>query len=263
MASINGSKKLGVIGIGSVGRAVLKGLDYFYNCVGYDIVGDYRWEDVLDTDAVFICVPTPEDVNGRLDCTEVDDVLARLSQDNYGGLIVIKSTVRVGYMEEAETEFSSLRLVYMPEFLRERSSFVWFVNPDRLVVSGHESDMDEALSYFDWVEDAEILRLDHRSAEIGKLAHNAFIATKVSFTNEIERICTELGADPTAVMNIIIADRRVKSKDHLRPFLGHYGGKCVPKDIRELLHASSQATLLSAVETVNRSARQKSSVEEE
>jgi UDPglucose 6-dehydrogenase len=154
-------------------------------------------------------------------------------------------------MQRALREFNPLRLVYMPEFLRERSSFVWFVNPDRIVVSGDATNVEEALSYFYWVENAEVLRMDHRSAEIGKLAHNAFIATKVSFTNEIESICDDLGGNPTNVMSVIWADRRVKSQEHLRPHIGPYGGKCVLKDTRELLHSSSKSVLLKTVESVN------------
>ncbi len=251
------SKKVGVIGLGSVGKAVLKALEYFYTCIGFDIIGDYSWDTVVDTDIVFICVPTPEGLDGHLDCSEIDVVHERLVQSKYNGLVVIKSTVRVGYMEKAVKRFSQLRLVYMPEFLRERSSYVWFVNPDRIVVSGDVADVEQALSYFHWVEDAEILAMDYRSAEVGKLAHNAFIATKVSFTNEIESICNELGADPTDVLSVIWADRRVKSREHLKPFLGPYGGKCVPKDTRELLLSSSKSTLLKAVERVNEDIRQK------
>ena len=98
--------------------------------------------------------------------------------------------------------------------------------------------------------------MDHRSAEVAKLAHNGFIATKVSFTNEIENICEELNADPVSVMSVIWSDRRVKSKEHLRPHMGPYGGKCVPKDTRELMNASSRTVLLKAVEAVNQAKKE-------
>ncbi len=252
------SRMIGVIGLGSVGHAIRTALGYFFECVGFDIVGNYSWQDILETDAVFVCVPTPEDSSNRLDCSHIDSVLTRLMEADYRGLVIIKSTVRVGYMEEATEKFGQLRIVYMPEFLRERSSFVWFVSPDRLVVSGASDDVEEALSYFHWVEDAEILKLDHRSAEIGKLAHNAFIATKVSFTNEIEYICEELGGNAKGVMSVIWADRRVKSREHLKPSLGPYGGKCVPKDTRELISAALCTDLLEAAERVNRRVQQES-----
>ena len=248
---------IGVIGLGSVGWAVIHGMSQFYRCAGYDIYGDYEWKDILQSDAVFLCVSTPEGTEGHLDCSNIDTVLKRLYDSHYSGLVIIKSTIRICYMEDAQAKFPELRMVYMPEFLREKSSFTWFVNPDRLVVSGNEKDVDDALSYFTWVKGAKILKMDHRSAEIGKLAHNAFIATKVSFTNEIETICNEKNGIPESVMSVIWADRRVCSNAHLRPGLGSYDGKCVPKDTNELIATASNSTLLTAVEEIKNSFPQK------
>lgn len=244
-------KSVGIIGLGSVGKAVKHGMCFYYDCVGYDIVGNHKWEDIFNTSIVFICVSTPEGEGGRLDCSNVDSALLHLSNCEYSGIVVIKSTIRIGFMEYAKSVYPALRLVYMPEFLREKSSFTWFVNPDRLVISGDKADVEETLTYFHWVESAEILKLDHISAEVGKLAHNAYIATKVSFTNEIERICKEHGAEPEHVMSVIWADRRIKTREHLQPNLGPYDGKCVPKDTRELINSTTKAILLKAVEEVN------------
>ena len=251
MEDIN-RKKIGVIGLGAVGKATKHAMSYWFDCIAYDIIGEHNWNDMLDAEMVMICVSTPENGNGRLDCTNVDDVLIRLSNDGYKGLVIVKSTIGIGYMNKVESMFLELRLVYMPEFLREKSNFLWFVNPDRLVVSGKPEYCEDALTYFNWVEeDVPRLIMDHLSAEIGKLSHNAYIATKVSFTNEIENICEECGGDPMNVMSVIWADRRVKSREHLTPFRGHYGGKCVPKDTRELLNATKKSVLLRAVEEVN------------
>lgn len=247
--------RLGVIGLGSVGRALKQTLDWFFVTVGYDIVGQYSWQDVLSTDAVFVCVQTPEGMGGRLDCSHVDEVLERLSRDSYTKPVVIRSTLGIGYMDDATASYPSLRLLYVPEFLRERSSLQWSVCPDRIVVAGADEDVDEVLRYFSFAEDAQIIRTDYRSAEVGKLAHNAFIATKVSFTNEIEWICSEVGADANLVMDVVTADRRVKSKEHLRPYLGPYGGKCVPKDTAELINACPECVLLRAAEAVNHRTR--------
>ena len=129
--------------------------------------------------------------------------------------------------------------------------------PDRLVISGDPDDIKEVLGYFHWIdENVPILKMTHREAEIGKLAHNAFIAVKVSFTNEIETICSENDADPENVMRVIWADRRVKSREHLQPNLGPYGGKCVPKDTRELINSSESTILIKAAEQVNEKTRQ-------
>lgn len=252
MAIENQFRRIGVIGLGSVGKAVKHALTFYHPCVGYDILGEYSWEDVLNTSVVFVCVPTPEGEGGRLDCSIVESVLSRLSISRYAGVVVIKSTIGIGFMDEAAARYPELRLVYMPEFLRERSNFTWFVNPDRLVFSGSEEDIEEVLQYFAWVEEGvPLLRMTHREAELGKLAHNAFIAVKVSFTNEIEEISHEMNADPAHVMSVIWADRRVVSREHLRPGFGPYAGKCVPKDTRELINVSGSAALLRTAEDLN------------
>jgi UDPglucose 6-dehydrogenase len=243
---------VGVIGLGSVGRSVKYAFSSYYPTCGYDILGSYSWEVILESSMLFICVPTPEGPDGRLDCSIVANVLEKLSRDGYNGIIVIKSTVGVGFMDTSLQQYPELRIVYMPEFLREKDCLSWFIAPDRLVISGNRDDIEETLEYFDWVdEDIPRLRMSNREAEIAKLAHNAFIAVKVSFTNEIETICRDNHADPEKVMSVIWADRRVKSKEHLKPNLGPYGGKCVPKDTRELMNASNNSILLRAAEIVN------------
>lgn len=247
--------RLGVIGLGNVGTALKHTLSFYHDTVGYDIRKDFPWEPILETDAVFVCVSTPEGVDGRLDCQSVRDVLGRLTVSGYRGVVAVRSTVRIGFMEEVSRVFPGLRLVYFPEFLRERSRLQWSVCPDRLVVGGDPVDCERVLSYFDWVEEAPRLQMTFRDGELGKLAHNAFIATKVSFTNEIDRICREQGADPEEVMSVVAADRRVGSKEHLRPGLGPYEGSCVPKDTRELRLVASNPVLLAAVEAVNEEAR--------
>ncbi|MDD5143099.1 hypothetical protein [Methanoregula sp.] len=248
--------RVGIIGLGAVGSAFAHAMSFFHpSCVGYDIKGKGSWNEIVKTQVVFICVQTPGGFDDRLDCSAVDDVLSRLTESRFQGICVVKSTVRVGYMDSAKARFPRLHLVYMPEFLREKRNFQWAVNPDRIVISGDETAVDEVLKLFSWVDGLEeivpVLRMSFRDAEIGKLAHNAYIATKVSFTNEMERISREHGADPASVMSVIHADRRVKSREHLRPGLGAYGGKCVPKDTRELINASHNTPLLRAVETVN------------
>jgi len=251
-------KKIGVIGLGAVGSAFKHVSEYFYkDVVGYDIKGKYDWSKILKCDIIFICVPTPEGANGRLDCIQVDLTLEHLLKDGYTGIIAIKSTVRVGFMDHATQRYPHLRLVYCPEFMREKSKLQWTANPDRIVLAGDDDDVEAVKNILSWAEDAKIIVTNYRSAEIGKLAHNAFIATKVSFTNEIEEICSELGGNPSDVMNVVTSDRRVVSTEHLKPHLGPFGGKCVPKDTRELINASSSAILLKAVEEVNKKALEK------
>ncbi|BAI61021.1 hypothetical protein MCP_0949 [Methanocella paludicola SANAE] len=243
-------KEFGVIGLGSVGWSVIHGLSQYYSYAGYDILNEYKWEPILDTKIVFICVGTPLGNDGRLDCSNVREVIRKLFEDHYKGVVVVKSTVSIGFMDAATRDFLGIRLVYMPEFLREKNSYSWFIKPDRIVVSGKQKDIEEALSFFTWIEDAVIIKTDFRNAETGKLAHNSYIATKVSFTNEMEYICKSVGADAHDVMKIVSTDRRVMCSEHLTPGLGPYGGKCVLKDMSELTN-STKSDFLISVRNVN------------
>lgn len=256
------NQKIGIVGLGSVGTALKHVCDFYHqNVCGYDIKGNHDWTKILQCDIVFICVQTPEDKNQRLDCSAVDDVLERLNSGHFRGIAAIKSTLRIRFMEQAESRYPTLRMVYCPEFLREKSRLQWTMDPDRIVLAGSREDTEAVLRILYWAENAEVLIMDYRSAEVGKLAHNAYIATKVSFTNEMEQICRELGANPENVMDVVTADRRVISKEHLRPHLGPYEGKCVPKDTKELIAASKSAVLLKAVEKVNeRTKKEKRSI---
>ncbi len=245
-------RKVGVIGLGSVGRALSTVIGYFYDVVCYDIIGEYAWNKILACEAVFICVQTPKGIGGRLDCSHVDHVLERLSGDQYTGVVVIKSTLGVGFMGDATEKYPDLNLVYSPEFMSEKNALIWTANPDRIVLSGNAKLLDYVQDLYSWAVGAKIIRTDFRSAEIGKLAHNAFIALKVTFTNTMEIISESSGANADDVMKIVYSDRRVANSAHLVPHKGPYDGKCVPKDTDELINAfGNQAKLLMVVEEIN------------
>ena len=108
----NRELKIGIIGLGKVGTALKYPCEFFYKQVfGFDIVGKYDWQPILCSDIVFICVPTPEDSNGGLDCSLIEEVLTTLDNDQYKGVVAIKSTLRVGFMEKACALHPNLRLV--------------------------------------------------------------------------------------------------------------------------------------------------------
>ena len=249
----NGKKEsIGIIGLGSVGKALKAVMGYFYDVAGYDIIGQYNWDAILNCEAVFICVQTPESINGRLDCSHVSDVLDKLNEATYAGIIVIKSTLRYGFMDQASKKYPNLKLVYSPEFMSEKNAFAWTANPDRIVLSGKKEHIDYVESLYFWADAAKIIRTDYKSAEIGKLAHNAYIAVKVTFTNTMEAISLSHGANASDVMRIVYSDRRVGNSAHLEPFKGPYRGKCVPKDTAELISAfGEQAGMLKIVDEIN------------
>ena len=232
--------KISIIGLGSVGKAAELGLAEFHEVSGYDIDGRGNWQDVLSSELTFVCVNTDASEDSTLDMSNVIAVCSKLSEDEYCGLVVVKSTLHPGTMDKINSKHPSLRLAYMPEFLREKDAVEWFAEPDRIVISGGQEDMEITLSCFDWVPDSiPRLRMNHLEAELGKLAHNAYIATKVTFTCEIERIAKEFGVDPYPVMESVWTDRRVRNSAHLTPGLGGFDGKCVPKDTAALSSVDS------------------------
>jgi UDPglucose 6-dehydrogenase len=190
--------------------------------------------DVLDAARLlFCCVDTPPTYSGDADLSRVQAVVSELSS---GGehVLVMKSTVPAGTGAAIRREMADLAYVSCPEFLKEGSAVDDFMRPDRVVVGADPGDDSAA----DEVEDVyrplggEIVRTDVASAEMIKLAANAFLATKISFINEIANVCEEVGADVTEVARGMGLDKRIGSS-FLRPGIG-YGGSCFPKDVSAL-----------------------------
>lgn len=273
--------KIGVIGIGSVGRAISHCLKFYYEVAEYNksrkdpSKNTGKPEDLLDCDAICVCVPT-DLKDGRLDMSAVDETLEMLNYHQYCGVIILKSTLRVGYCDEATQIYPRLRIVYTPEYLRERSAFPFASNPDRIVVAtigtsgyiSHKNDEDLQLvkKIFAWQE-APWLEMSYVEAEISKVAHNAFIGVKVTFTNEIANICEEYKADAEKVMLGVAMDRRIAQyrgnlikgvpnlkEIHMDPTGAKTfsGSKCIPKDAAELANSSEKAKLMKFILEMNK-----------
>ena len=263
--------KISVIGLGSVGASVLNGMSKYHSTIGYDIDGRGDWQEVINSEFSFICVPTNANRDDSLDVSIVHQVINRLHKDNFKGTIIIKSTLYPHTMSVLQKEFKTLKLCYMPEYLREKDAQEWFDNPDRLVITEPKQISDPVLELFNWVDESiPRITMQCLDAEIAKLAHNAYIATKVTFTCEIERLCTLHGANADDVMRSIWVDRRINNKSHLVPGLGGFDGKCVPKDTYALAKFDSENKSLfntlkkrGSAEIVNKnliSAKQKNSM---
>jgi UDPglucose 6-dehydrogenase len=239
---------IGIVGLGVVGTAVFEGMRLHHDVHGYDIDGRGDWNRIMKSDALFICVPTDGTAGGELDSGIVEEVVSRISESKFEGLAIVKSTLQPGTMSRLKSLFPTVRIVYMPEFLREKDAKEWFQNPDRLVAAGSPGDVDEAWGYFEWVpQSTPRMVMSGLEAEIGKIAHNSFIATKVTFTCEVERLCKTFDADPRPVMEVVWRDRRVQNPAHLTPGLGGFDGKCIPKDTRALRSLDVDTPLLDTV----------------
>jgi UDPglucose 6-dehydrogenase len=193
-------------------------------------------KELLDqTRLLFTCVDTPPTYSGDADLSRVRAVVAELPEDS-DHVLVMKSTVPAGTGESIRRDMPGLAYVSCPEFLKEGTAVADFMHPDRVVVGADAGDEEPADAvaalYAPLGTEGEILRTDVASAEMIKLASNAFLATKISFINEIANVCEEVGADVAEVARGMGSDTRIGSS-FLRAGIG-YGGSCFPKDVSAL-----------------------------
>ena len=182
---------------------------------------------------LFVCVDTPPTYSGDADLSRVRSVVEDLK--GWGEhVLVMKSTVPAGTGETVRRELGGMPYVSCPEFLKEGTAVDDFMHPDRVVVGsapGDEAAAAEVLALYEPL-DSEVLSTDISSAEMVKLASNAYLATKISFINEIANVCEEVGADVEEVARGMGLDSRI-APQFLRPGIG-FGGSCFPKDVSAL-----------------------------
>lgn len=263
--------RLGIVGAGSIGSTLARAFDQlghqiYINDTDPDAVNRLPYPEsskeqlAHGMDYVIFAVPTPTGETGG-DASAVDSALTAFQDTDV--TLILRSTMPPGSTRRL-AEKHGLPLVYSPEFLRDRSGVQDVYQADRLVIaSPSETERESARQLLDGdgIQNQQVITTDrYLPAEIGKEAHNAFFATKVSFANQLRLICEQDGVDPTAVMDIVTADSR-NTSSHLDPLLGPYGGKCLPKDTRALaLYGDQQGAptpLLDGVINLNREARRR------
>jgi UDPglucose 6-dehydrogenase len=203
---------------------------------------------------LFVCVDTPPTYSGDADLSRVRAVVQELSSDG-DHVLIMKSTVPAGTGESIRRDMPNLAYVSCPEFLKEGTAVKDFMHPDRVVIGadrGDEAAADAVAALYKPLG-GEILRADVASAEMIKLASNAFLATKISFINEIANVCEEVGADVGQVAQGMGLDERIGPK-FLKAGIG-WGGSCFGKDTIALKKLAGNSgyhfQLLSAVIDVN------------
>jgi UDPglucose 6-dehydrogenase len=206
---------------------------------------------------LFVAVGTPPTYSGDADLSAVYAVVDAMPPSDHHAL-VMKSTVPVGTGASIKRVFAQrgkagFAYVSCPEFLKEGSALEDFLNPDRVVVGDDQTEAGDAVAALYEPLGAPIVRTDIASAEMVKLAANAFLATKISFINEIANVCEETGADVTEVARGMGLDSRIGSA-FLKPGIG-FGGSCFPKDVSALKQLAGNSgyhfQLLTAVIEVN------------
>lgn len=210
---------------------------------------------------VFIAVGTPDDGDGGADLSQVRSAAQSIAEAVTHGVIVVnKSTVPIGtgdlvatIINEHKSADVPVTVVSNPEFLREGSALHDCMNPDRVVLGSTDRDAAESVARLYLALKCPIIVTDLRTAEMIKYASNAFLATRISFINEIASICERLGADIKEVALGMGHDRRI-GRAFLDAGLG-FGGSCFPKDVKALMRMGADAgqhpQLLQAVMDIN------------
>jgi UDPglucose 6-dehydrogenase len=225
-------------------------------------------EGIAGAKIIFLALPTPPGENGSADMKYilgVADELGKILKPGDYKVIVDKSTVPVGTAEKVRAAIfrsapkgysPDFDVVSNPEFLREGVAVEDFMKPDRVVIGSGSEKAKKLMGdlYAPFVRQGNpVIYMDEKSAELTKYAANSFLATKISFMNEIARLCEILGADVDMVRRGIGSDDRI-GKRFLFPGIG-YGGSCFPKDVRALVKSASEVNYnfktLNAVMLVN------------
>jgi UDPglucose 6-dehydrogenase len=214
--------------------------------------------ELADADALFICVQTPPTYSGDADLSFVWTALDDLPRGDRRQILAMKSTVPVGTGEKVRAALEGRGLtnvgyVSNPEFLSEGRAVRDFMNPDRIVIGAFAEEDGVAVEALYSGIEAPVVRTDVASAEMIKLAANAFLMTRISFINEIANVCEAVGADVVEVARGVGLDHRL-GPHFLRAGIG-YGGSCFPKDSLALKQLASNSgyhfQLLAAVIEVN------------
>jgi len=244
---------IGIIGFGVVGRAIQ---------FGFSGLADFRIHDIdpmmsrntlkgvcKDSNYIFICVPTPTDIKtGEQDTSIVEKVIEDCIPiiNNKPKILIIKSTLVPGTTEKLKKKYPNTRIVFNPEFLKEKTYRHDFINTSRVVLGGEIYDCEEVAELYRLIyprASIPIFITDATSAETVKMLANAFLSIKVSVFNEFYDICNALDVDFDTIIDMVLADGRIGRSHTEVP--GHdgdrgFGGKCFPKDLMALINKSEQ-----------------------
>lgn len=259
--------KIGVIGQGFVGTAVNEGLKPFFKIETFDINKDSTCSSVTElsekSDVIFVCLPTPMKIDGSCHLDIVEDTLLGLDIIKECKTIVVKSTIPPGTTEKWNKKFNYIQVVFNPEFLTEVNSIEDYKSQNRIIIGGPRPATTKVKRIFTKAfPKVPIIKTGPTTAEMVKYFANCFLATKVSFANEMYQICENLNIDYDKVVEYVKYDERI-GNTHLNVpgpdgDFG-YGGHCFPKDIGALISLAHDLNvrprILTATECKNNDVR--------
>lgn len=229
--------RIGIVGLGAVGTANKQGFEHLnHEVIGHDIKHNTKIQDVINSEIVFVCVPTPQSADGSCDTSIIESVITELDTHEYKGIIAIRSTVEPGFTQHMIDKFKNLTICFVPEFLRERCATDDFIHNHKLLAVGtHDIWVYRKVvrAHGDLPQYTE--HLTPSEAEVLKYYNNVYAALRVTFANVMYEICDKLNCDYTTIKNAYI--KTGKATDmylDVNPSLRGYGGMCLPKDTQAI-----------------------------
>ena len=245
---------IGIVGQGYVGTAVKEVFSKHYEVDTYDLDKDKCSVDYLEdivelSNIIFICVPTPMKKDGSCDTSIVEAVVKDIndmviSRNVSGTIVAIKSTIPPGTTNRLNKECKNISVIFNPEFLTEANFIDDFKNQNRIIIGGERPSTTKLRQVYSLAfPNAKIVKTGSITAEMVKYMTNTFLATKVSFANEMKLICDELNIDYDKVVEYSTYDERLGKSHWAVPGpdgkMG-FGGSCFPKDINALLDLANK-----------------------
>ena len=236
--------KIGIVGQGYVGTAVKTVFEKHYKVNTFDLNGKCNctdMEDLVDkSDIIFVCVPTPMKKDGSCDISIVESVIDEIEDvDISGKIVAIKSTIPPGTTNRLNQKCKNISVIFNPEFLTEANFIEDFKNQNRIIIGGERPSTTKLRQVYSLVfPNAKIVKTGSITAEMVKYFTNTFLATKVSFANEMYQICGRLGIDYDKVVEYSTYDERLGKSHWAVPGPDGkfgFGGSCFPKDINALI----------------------------
>ena len=237
---------VGICGLGFVGQAIhtfMKQATSIHNTVVYDKYKQLNSLDaLLDADILYICIPTPYDESLQsYNMDEIDNTLFLLSQQEYPGIILIKSTVLPNYCININNHYPTLRIVHNPEFLSARTAAEDFAQQKHIILgytAQSEGCVETVTAFYKTLFPYALLSINTaQESALAKLACNSFYATKVQFFTEVYLLCEQLQVDFNTVRGLMLNNNWINPMHTQVPGPDgqiSFGGACLPKDINVL-----------------------------
>ena len=252
--------KIGIIGQGYVGTAIKSGFEKYYELETYDKFSTSKstvnlHDLVLLSDVIFVCVPTPMNVDGSCHIGIVEEVVSEVNEISISSesnpIVVLKSTVPPGTTDRLNKKCKGINIIFNPEFLTEANFIEDFKNQTRIILGGTRKGTNVLRQVYSKVFPmAHIIKTGSITAEMVKYMTNAYLATKVSFSNEIKQICDTFGTDYDKVVEYATLDERLGKTHWSVPGPDGdcgFGGHCLPKDINALISVAHELGIVTEV----------------